>query len=50
MDPNTFRIVFMIASIVIFAGIVWWAYGPGSRARAREAEQLVFDDTDKRDS
>jgi len=50
MDINTLREVVMVLALIAFGGIVWWAYGPGRRARFERDAQLVFDDDDRDDA
>lgn len=46
MDINLIRSIVTVLSLLAFAGIVWWAYGPSRRARFDEAAQLPFADDD----
>jgi len=44
MDINVVREVVMVLSVLVFAGIVWWAYGPSRRARFDRAAVSVLED------
>ncbi len=44
MDVNTLRGVIAVVSLVVFLGIVWFAYGRGRRKRFDEAANLPFAD------
>ncbi|MFO1319818.1 MAG: cbb3-type cytochrome c oxidase subunit 3 [Burkholderiales bacterium] len=35
-----------VVQFVVFAGIVWWAYGSTRKGRFEEAARLVLDDDD----
>lgn len=51
MDPVTgFRVVSTVLMFLIFIGIVWWAYGRGSRRRFDVAAHSVLRDDDVPDS
>ena len=43
MDMNWFRGAMTVIWLVIFLGVVWWAYSPRRKARFDDAAQLVFD-------
>ncbi|NQD37912.1 cbb3-type cytochrome c oxidase subunit 3 [Permianibacter sp. IMCC34836] len=49
MDMNWFRGAMTAVWLLIFLGVVWWAYSPRRKARFEEAAQLVFDDQPARD-
>jgi cytochrome c oxidase cbb3-type subunit 4 len=42
MDINDLRSIVTVLSFAAFIGIVWWAYGKGSRQRFEEAANLPF--------
>ena len=44
MDINTLREIMTVASFLAFAGIVAYAYRPGSRGRFEEAARVPLDD------
>ncbi len=44
MDINVVREVVMVLSVLVFAGIVWWAYGPSRRSRFDRAAVSVLED------
>jgi cytochrome c oxidase cbb3-type subunit 4 len=46
MDYGTFRGVLTIIMMVVFLGIVWWAYSKKTKSRFNEAANLVFADED----
>jgi cytochrome c oxidase cbb3-type subunit 4 len=50
MDAGTLRGVIAIVSLVVFLGIVWYAYGRKRRKRFDDAANLPFadDDMDRR--
>jgi len=49
MDINVVREVIMVLTVLAFAGIVWWAYGPSRRTRFDRAAASVLED-DERDA
>ena len=42
MDINDLRSIMTVLSLAVFLGIVWWAYGRGSKAGFEEAANLPF--------
>ena len=42
MDINDLRSIVTVLSFVVFLGIVWWAYGKGSKKGFEEAANLPF--------
>ncbi len=50
MDTGTLRGIIAIVSLVVFLGIVWYAYGRKRRKRFDEAANLPFadDEMDRR--
>ncbi len=44
MDMNWFRGAMTVIWLVIFLGVLWWAYSPRRKARFEEAARLVFDE------
>jgi len=44
MDINEFRGIHTIIVMVVFLGIVWWAYSSHRRKANEEAAHLPFDD------
>lgn len=48
MDSGTLSGLITAAFIVVFIGIVWWAYSKGNKQRFEEDAQLPFEDDDDR--
>lgn len=46
MDSGTVSGIVTIVFIVVFIGIVWWAYSRGNKARFEDAGKLPFDEDD----
>lgn len=46
MDINDLRSVFTVLSLVVFIGIVWWAYSDRRKVAYDEAARLPLDDED----
>ena len=46
MDINDLRSIMTVVSFAVFLGIVWWAYGKGSKHRFEEAANLPFAEDD----
>lgn len=46
MDINDLRSVFTVLSLVVFIGIVWWAYSDRRKVAYDEAARLPLDDGD----
>lgn len=44
MDINDLRSLFTVLVIVMFAGIVWWAYSAKQKGPFDEAARSVLDD------
>ncbi|MCA1926619.1 MAG: cbb3-type cytochrome c oxidase subunit 3 [Thiobacillus sp.] len=44
MDSGTLNGIVTFVFIVVFVGIVAWAYSRGNKQRFEEAERLPFDD------
>jgi cytochrome c oxidase cbb3-type subunit IV len=44
MDTNDLRSAVTVLSLVIFLGIVWWAWSKRNQSRFDEAAQLPFKD------
>lgn len=42
MDINDLRALVTVLSFAAFMGIVWWAYGKGSKQRFEEAANAPF--------
>ena len=42
MDINLLRSLIMVAALVAFLGIVWWAYAPGRKHRFERDALLPF--------
>ncbi len=42
MDINDLRSIMTVLSLAVFLGIVWWAYGKGSKRGFEEAANLPF--------
>ena len=46
MDSGTISGIITAAFIVVFIGIVWWAYSKGNKQRFEEDAKLPFQDDD----
>jgi cytochrome c oxidase cbb3-type subunit 4 len=46
MDSGTISGIVTAVFIIVFIGIVWWAYSKGNRQQFEEASRLPFDDED----
>lgn len=46
MDINNLRSAFTVLSLVVFIGIVWWAYSDRRKVAYDEAARLPLDDED----
>ena len=46
MDINDLRSIMTVLSFATFIGIIWWAYGKGSKKGFDEAANLPFVDDD----
>lgn len=46
MDSGTVSGIVTVVFIVVFIGIVWWAYSKGNKDRFEEAGRLPFEDDD----
>ena len=46
MDINDLRSIMTVLSFAAFLGIVWWAYGKGSKHRFDDAANLPFAEDD----
>lgn len=44
MDVNDFRSIVTVVSLVVFLGIVWWAWSKRNQSRFDDAAQLPFHD------
>ncbi|MDO8347759.1 MAG: cbb3-type cytochrome c oxidase subunit 3 [Rugosibacter sp.] len=44
MELNDLRSVFTVLSVVLFVGIVWWAYSDRRKKAYEEAARLPLDD------
>ncbi len=44
IDLNDIRALYTVIMLVMFLGIVWWAYSRKRKARFREASQLPFNE------
>lgn len=44
MDVNDLRSIVTVVSLLVFLGIVWWAWSKRNQARFDEAAQLPFTD------
>ena len=42
MDINDLRSIVTVLSFAMFLGIVWWAYGKGSKERFEDAANAPF--------
>ena len=47
MDMNALRGLIAVLSLVVFLGIVLWAYGGRQRKRFDEAARLPFEERDR---
>ena len=50
MDMSVFRGAMTVIWLVIFLGVLWWAYSPRRKARFDDAARLVFDDQPRSDN
>jgi len=46
MDINDLRSITTVVGLLCFLGIVWWAYGKGSKKGFEEAANLPFAEND----
>jgi cytochrome c oxidase cbb3-type subunit 4 len=46
VDINDLRSAFTVLSLVVFIGIVWWAYSDRRKVAYDEAARLPLDDED----
>ena len=46
MDLIVLRSLATVASFLVFAGIVWWAYGGSQAGNFSEAERIPFEEDD----
>jgi len=46
MDSGTVSGIVTAIFIVVFIGIVWWAYSKGNKQRFEDAGKLLLDDDD----
>jgi cytochrome c oxidase cbb3-type subunit 4 len=46
MDINDLRSAFTVLSLVVFLGVVWWAYSDRRKVAYDEAARLPLDDED----
>lgn len=46
MDYGTYRGIYTIIMMLVFAGIVWWAYSKHSKKKFDNAAQSILDDDD----
>jgi cytochrome c oxidase cbb3-type subunit 4 len=44
MDSGTISGIVTAVFIVVFIGIVWWAYSKGNKSRFEDAGKLPFED------
>ncbi|MDP1644046.1 MAG: cbb3-type cytochrome c oxidase subunit 3 [Thiobacillus sp.] len=47
MDSGTISGIVTVVFIVVFIGIVWWAYSKGNKQRFEDAGKLPFDEEGK---
>ena len=47
MDSGIISGIVTVIFIVVFIGIVWWAYSKGNKQRFEDAGKLPFDDDEK---
>ncbi|MER2493032.1 cbb3-type cytochrome oxidase subunit 3 [Catenovulum sediminis] len=50
MDYGTYRGIYTIIMMVVFAAIIWWAYSKHSKKRFDDAANSILDDKDLKDS
>ncbi|AWB67336.1 CcoQ/FixQ family Cbb3-type cytochrome c oxidase assembly chaperone [Saccharobesus litoralis] len=50
MDYGTYRGVYTIIMMLVFAGIIWWAYSKSSKSKFDDAANSIFDEDDKKPS
>ena len=46
MDSGTISGIVTVVFILVFIGIVWWAYSKGNKKRFEDAGKLPFDEDD----
>ena len=46
MDVNEVRIAVMVASFLLFLGVLWWAYAPKRRRLLDGIGRRILDDED----
>ncbi len=46
MDSGTISGIVTVVFILVFIGIVWWAYSKGNKQRFEDAGKLPFDEDD----
>ncbi|EWH12278.1 cbb3-type cytochrome oxidase subunit [Catenovulum agarivorans DS-2] len=46
MDYGTYRGIYTIIVLVVFVGIIWWAYSKQSKKRFDNAANSILDDSD----
>ena len=47
MDINFLRELILVTGLIVFCGIVWWAYLPKRRDRFDRAARSVLEDDDR---
>ncbi|NTS77308.1 cbb3-type cytochrome oxidase subunit 3 [Catenovulum sp. SM1970] len=50
MDYGTFRGIYTIVMIVVFVGIIWWAYSRQSKSKFDDAANSIFEEDKKADT
>lgn len=46
MDYGTYRGIYTIIVLIVFVGIIWWAYSKQSKKRFDHAANSILDDSD----
>ena len=50
MDYGTYRGVYTIIMMLVFIGIIWWAYSKHSKKSFDDAANSIFEEEDKKDT
>lgn len=49
MDYGTYRGIYTIIMMLVFGGIIWWAYSSRSKSKFDDAANSIFDEDKKSD-
>ncbi|WP_026052683.1 CcoQ/FixQ family Cbb3-type cytochrome c oxidase assembly chaperone [Gayadomonas joobiniege] len=50
MDYGTYRGIYTIIMLLVFAGIIWWAYSKHSKKRFDKAANSIFEEDELKES